>query len=188
MMNYLKFYCGIILLISIAGCGQKEEARRPISEKRNSVLVNSVERNQTQLENEESLLSEYMKKNDQQSFLNSQNGFWYSYSKRLVKDSISPKTNDQVTFTYEVSNLKDSLIYSKSDIGLLTYIIEKEELLPVLRQSLKLMKQHEVIKVLTPSSLAYSYMGDKNKIHKNQPLIFTIELIKIEKQKYETYE
>ncbi|MTG98141.1 MULTISPECIES: gliding motility-associated peptidyl-prolyl isomerase GldI [Myroides] len=181
MIKTLKFAFCLLSLFTLTACFQQEQARKPISEKRSTVIDNSIDRNKNLLESEEAVLSHYISSNKDQQFLNSKNGFWYAYQNRQIKDSILPQKGDKLIFTYEVKSMNDSLIYDKSEIGNIEYTVDQDELLPILRQSLKLMKQKEILKVLTPSSLAYSYLGDKDKIQKNQPLIFVIELKSIEK-------
>ncbi|WP_026038840.1 gliding motility-associated peptidyl-prolyl isomerase GldI [Myroides injenensis] len=181
MIKIIKFsFCFISLLI-VTSCFKKEEARKPISEKRETTLTSSIERNTELVQNEEDSFTAYINKDKNNTYSHTKNGFWYTYLQRELKDSLKPQAGDNVTFTYEIRNLHDSLIYSAAEIGSINYIVDKEELLPILRHSIKLMKQNEKIKTLAPSALAYSYLGDKNKISKNQPLIFTIELKSIEK-------
>jgi len=115
--------------------------------------------------------------------LASSNGFSYYY--KVKNDTIDyfPKTNDLVTFTYDIRTLKNDTIYSKSDIGVITYRVdkEKEELFSGLRNSIKLLKEGEVATFLYPSSMAYGYHGDNNKINTNTPIKSTITLLKINK-------
>lgn len=181
MTKIIKYSCCVISLLILSSCFKKEEARRPISEKRETILTSSIERNSELIQNEEDSFTAYINKDKNNTYSHTKNGFWYAYINRELKDSIRPQSGDYITFTYEIKNLQDSLIYSANEIGNINYIVDKEELLPILRHSIKLMKQNEKIKTLAPSALAYSYLGDKNKISKNQPLIFTIELKSIEK-------
>jgi peptidyl-prolyl cis-trans isomerase len=50
-----------------------------------------------------------------------------------------------------------------------------------LRSALKLLKEKESGVFFFPSSVAYGYRGDKDKISYNQPIIAKIEVFKIEK-------
>jgi gliding motility-associated peptidyl-prolyl isomerase len=74
-------------------------------------------------------------------------------------------------------------IYSKEDIGTLTYKVDKQDLFPGLRNSIKLLKENESATFLFPSSLSYGYHGDNNKIGVNVPIKSTITILNIDKQK-----
>ncbi len=59
-------------------------------------------------------------------------------------------------------------------------MVDKEELIAGLQDGFKLMKEGEVITFLFPSYKAYGYTGH-DKIKPNQPLIYTVQLLKINK-------
>jgi len=54
-------------------------------------------------------------------------------------------------------------------------------LIPALREGVKYLRPEEIGVFLFPSYLCYGYRGDGEKIGINQPLRFTIELLKLEK-------
>lgn len=180
MYNLTRFLLLFFMLLLGVGCQQKEEARRPLTQSKSSSINSSIERNIEVIKDEESLFKNYISKDIINTYINSKNGFWYTYIKRRLKDSIRPGTGDLVNYTYAIHSINDSLIYSKNEVGNLTYRVDKENILPVLRHGLKIMKPNETIKILSPSTLAYGYVGDQKKIKKNQPLIFTITLLSIE--------
>ena len=68
------------------------------------------------------------------------------------------------------------------EVGLSKYKVDKQELFPGLRNSVKLLKENETATFLFPSSLGYGYPGDGDKIGINMPLKSTIAVVKIEKQ------
>ena len=84
---------------------------------------------------------------------------------------------------YNVISFSNDTVYSKADIGTVTYKVDKQDLFPGLRNSIKLMKENESATFLFPSSLAYGYHGDSNKIGINIPIKSTITILKIDKQK-----
>lgn len=176
-----KYFVLFIASIAMVNCQQKEVAQKPISKSDESLIKSSVERNKELITDELVLIDNYIKADTKNTYSNNKQGFWYAYQHRNVKDSIRPVLGDQVQYTYEISTLTDSILYTKQNIGNLLYEVDKQDLLSVLKNSLKIMKKDETIKVLTPSSLAYGYLGDQNKISKNQPLIFTITLESITK-------
>jgi FKBP-type peptidyl-prolyl cis-trans isomerase len=60
--------------------------------------------------------------------------------------------------------------------------VDKQELFMGLRDAVKLLKEGERATFLFPSSLAFGYHGDNNKIGTNVPLKSTVTLLKIEQQ------
>ncbi|MEC4053658.1 gliding motility-associated peptidyl-prolyl isomerase GldI [Myroides odoratimimus] len=181
MYKSIQFLSIALFAVFATSCNQDKEARKPISKSKESIIQSSALKNMNMVKSEEELISQYIETDKDNTYINSKNGFWYSYQERKIHDSIRPSEGNTVMYTYEISTLQDSLLYSSNDIGVLSYIVDKEDILPILRHSIKLMKKNESIKVLSPSILAYSYLGDRNKIGKNQPLIFTIDLKSIEK-------
>ena len=69
--------------------------------------------------------------------------------------------------------IRDS--YSYEELGIVEYLIDQENLLPALREGIRIMRPMEIAVFLFPSYLCYSYQGDGVKINANQPLRFTIE-------------
>lgn len=180
MINILKFPFLFLLTIAFLSCNNTSEPRKPITSQKINIMANSIERNTQIVQSEQELLEQYIIQDTLNVYNHNNQGFWYTYNKRQLLDSIQAKTGQTISFTYQVATLTDSLIYSVQEIGHQQYIVDKQELLPILRHSLKLMKMNEKIKILTPSTLAYGFAGDNNKINKNQPLILTIELLNIE--------
>ncbi|MGG5505264.1 MULTISPECIES: gliding motility-associated peptidyl-prolyl isomerase GldI [unclassified Myroides] len=164
------------LVLVLASCQQKEEARKPISQSKSIETRLSIDRNVELRESEEDIFKKYMEKEVDRDYIHSNTGFWFTYLERQVKDSIRPQKGDLVRYTYEIQAVNDSIIYDQKAIGSLTYKVDEEDILPVLRNSIKILKTNERIKVLTPSSLAYSYLGDQKSIAKNQPLVFIVSL------------
>ncbi|WP_121967424.1 gliding motility-associated peptidyl-prolyl isomerase GldI [Myroides sp. N17-2] len=181
MSKLIQFLSLTLLVATISSCNNNTDARKPVSKSKESIIHSSAIKNMDMVKSEEEIISKYIETDKETTYINSKNGFWYAYQERKIHDSIRPQEGNTVMYTYEITTLQDSLLYSKNDIGVLSYIVDKEDILPVLRHAVKLMKNNESIKIITPSSLAYSYLGDRNKIDKNQPLIFTLNLKSIEK-------
>ena len=79
------------------------------------------------------------------------------------------------------------MIYTKDELKPQEYFVDKENIMMGLRDGIKLMKKGETITFLFPSHMAYGYHGDNEKIGSNEPLICTVTIndIKKEKQKNE---
>lgn len=181
MSKLLQFLSLASLAIITISCNNNNETRKPLSKSKESVIHSSAIKNMDMVKTEEELITNYIETDKEHTYINSKNGFWYSYQTRKIHDSIRPIEGNTVMYTYEISTLQDSLLYSKNEIGVLSYIVDKEDILPVLRHAIKLMKNNESIKLVTPSTLAYSYLGDRNKIDKNQPIIITVDLKSIDR-------
>lgn len=108
----------------------------------------------------------------------SPHGFWYYYMQTDTINAVSPVKGDEVVFSYEIKDLKDSIIYSKEELGDKNYLVDKEDLISGLQDGIKLMKEGEIVTFLFPSYKAYGYSGFE-KINSNQPLIYTVHLKKI---------
>jgi gliding motility-associated peptidyl-prolyl isomerase len=169
-----------ILLLALA-C-QEPEARRPVKVNSGSFIKESVERNKKLLAEEEALIQQVIQMDSLRSYLPTSTGSWYTYNLKNEVASYTPQTDDLVRFTYSLLTLGNDTIYSFEDIGVQTYKVDKQELFPGLRNSIKLLKEGESATFLYPSSLGYGYLGDKNKIGVNVPLKAVITIIGIEQE------
>lgn len=177
-MNKLSLL--IVLALILVACN-KTEPRKPVIRKTSTFMKESIERNQKINQFEEEILQLKLQKDSVNNYIASAQGFWYFYNQ---KDSLSngfPETGDEVLFTYEVKRINDSIVYSESQIGDQTYIVDKQELITGLQDGIKLMKEGEVITFLFPSHKAYGYSGAEG-INPNEPLIYTVKLKKIKKE------
>jgi gliding motility-associated peptidyl-prolyl isomerase len=132
-------------------------------------------------ESEENMFRVLIEKDSLTEYLASPNGFWYTFNQKN-DDMKLPEIGDQVFYTYAVYDINNAVIYSSEEIGEQTYIIDKQEIIEGLRNGLKLMGEGDVATFLFPSHKVYGYLGDANKIEINQPLIFKVQLIKINRK------
>ncbi|MDO9037096.1 MAG: gliding motility-associated peptidyl-prolyl isomerase GldI [Lutibacter sp.] len=155
--------------------------RKPILRKTSTFLKESVMFNKTMNENEEKAFAAFMEKDSLTEYLASPNGFWYTFNQKSAIRNL-PEIGDQVFYTFAVYNIHNTPIYSAEEIGEQTYIIDKQEIIEGLRNGLKLMGAGDEVTFLFPSHKVYGYLGDDNKIEINQPLIFKVQLIKINRK------
>ncbi|MGJ5643313.1 gliding motility-associated peptidyl-prolyl isomerase GldI [Formosa sp. S-31] len=166
-----KILLGGLIISSLFAC-KSPEARRPISVKGGSFIDESIARNATLFQAEKEQFQNIIDKNPNQKYLASQSGFWYTYNKQIASDSLpKPDYGDIVVFDYDVKSLSGIQIYSESETKPDRYVMDQQELFTGLREGLKLMKAGETVTFLFPSSKAYGYYGDENKIGTNIPLI-----------------
>lgn len=138
----------------------------------------SIERNKVLNKLEEGLIMQKMQSDSLHTYNTSPNGFWYFYEEKDTIKSVYPVKGDEVIFTYEIKDLRDSIIYTKEELGEKQYLVDREELISGLQDGIKLMKEGETITFLFPSYKAYGFSGFE-KINSNQPLIYSVHLKKI---------
>lgn len=169
-----------LLIIVVLGC-QNHEARRPINKQKQVFLKESAKRNKNIITIEQSLFNQVIDKEDQLDFEVSPQGFWYAYQKKNNSNLALPKKGDLVTFKYRIDDLNGNLLYDEKELGNISFLVDQEDLIPALREGVKNLRTGEIGVFLFPSYLCYGYQGDGEKIGINQPLRFTIELLKLEK-------
>jgi len=177
----MKRYLYIFIIMGLTTCGGPEP-RRPVKVNTGSFIKESVERNKQLLVEEEKQIQAIIKKDTLQTYQSTANGSWYYYDSKAGTIGYTPQPDDLVTLTYNIVSFENDTIYSAADIGTIIYKVDKQELFPGLRNSIKLLQEKETATFLFPSSLAYGYHGDNGKIGPNLALKATISILKIEKQ------
>lgn len=89
-------------------------------------------------------------------------------------------------FDYEIKNIAGKIIYSQAELKPQNYLVDKQDFMKGIQDGIKLMEKGEKVTFLFPSHLAFGYHGDNNKIGTNQPLICTVTLNDVKKQKVST--
>ncbi len=171
----------LFLAFLVMAC-QGPEPRKPVKVKSGSFIKESVERNRKLLAEEEERILRVIENDSLKEYTSTSEGSWYAYDLKNEVSDYTPQTDDLVRYTYTLLTLDNDTIYTPEEIGLQTYKVDKQELFPGLRNSIKLMKEGETATFLFPSSLGYGYLGDKNKIGVNVPLKAVITVLEIEKE------
>uniref|UniRef100_UPI00404A5A7A gliding motility-associated peptidyl-prolyl isomerase GldI n=1 Tax=Flavobacterium sp. TaxID=239 RepID=UPI00404A5A7A len=161
-----------ILLLSCS----KQQARKPVAQTSGSFIEESIIRNKTLIAKEEKLIDLIISKDTLKEYVASSKGYWYKYDIKNAEDSISPKRGDIVFYDYEISDLKNNIIYTKEELKPQTYYVDKQNIMMGLRDGIKLMKKGETVTFLFPSHMAYGYHGDDKKISQNEPLICKVTI------------
>ena len=163
------------------GCNGPEP-RKPVKVKSGSFYKKSVDRSRQLLAAEEKLIQEVIAHDSLHHYESSSTGSWYYFTKKNENSNAVAETDDLVTMTYNIMTFDNDTIYSNDDIGVIQYKVDKQDLFPGLRNSVKLLKENETATFLFPSSLGYGYQGDNDRIGVNIPIKSTISIFKIEKQ------
>ncbi|MGB5553071.1 MAG: gliding motility-associated peptidyl-prolyl isomerase GldI [Flavobacteriaceae bacterium] len=170
------------IVLSIAGC-DGPEPRKPVKVKTSTYFGGDIERNKKLLAAEEKLIQTFITNDSLHLYEPSSSGSWYYYQKQNESSDYTPQPDDLVTMTYNIMGFNNDTLYSHDDIGVIKYKVDKQELFQGLRNSVKLLKENETATFLYPSSIAFGYQGDNDRIGVNVPLRSTITIFKIEKQK-----
>lgn len=166
---------GILLTLILLAC-QSPEPRAPIVKKTGQFLKESVVRNKAMQKEQEEHIQAIINKDTAHTYFSSSNGFWYKYDKRQEKDTITPHFGDLVNFDYDISTINGKTLYAVEEMGTREYAIDQEDLFIGLRKGLKMMKAGETITFFFPSSIAFGYYGDNDKIGHNIPIKSTVTL------------
>ncbi len=181
-MNRLLIY--LIVLVAFSSC-KELEARKPVTRSSGSYNQESIVRNKDLVSSEEMQIQSYIAKDTLNTYLASNDGFWYRY---VTKDSlgvtITPQIGDLTQFTYNLKTLSGRTLVSKQEIGnVITQIDQSnQELISGIRDGLKIMKEGETVIFLFPSYKGYGYYGLENKIASNSVLACELTLYKIKQQ------
>lgn len=169
------FYSLFFVLFALCSC-KKEEPRKPISYSRGEFLKQSIERNKALVGSEEEQIQQIIKNDSTHKYYQSSHGFWYKYLNANIHDTITPKAGQMVEMEFEIQDMNGNTIYTKDETTPKAYLVDKQEIMVGLRHGVKLMRKNETISFLFPSHLGYGYLGDKEKIGLNEPLICVVTL------------
>lgn len=170
----------ILLGITIVSCS-KQQPRKPKSKTDNTFIKESIERNKILIAEEEKLIEAIIEKDTLQQYIASTKGYWYKYENKVEVESPLAQKGDIAYFEYEVRDLNNKIIYTKEELKIQEYYVDKENIMMGLRNGIKLMKKGETITFIFPSHMGYGYRGDTDKISTNEPLICTVNLIDLKK-------
>ena len=173
-----------ILIVTFTSC-KELEARKPFTKSSGSYTKQSIERNKDLISQEEKQIKEYIHKDSLNTYLTSNDGFWYTYtSKDSLNSTITPQVGDLAQFTYNLKDLKGRTLISKKEIGQVITQIDQsnQELISGIRDGLKIMKEGESVIFLFPSHKGYGYYGLEQKVASNTILACELTLLNIKQQ------
>ncbi|WP_298777557.1 gliding motility-associated peptidyl-prolyl isomerase GldI [uncultured Polaribacter sp.] len=175
MNNKIVFFV-ILIFISCS----KVTPRKPINPKKSTTIFKeTIKENKLLNKVEDAKILALIKKDSTKTYFQSSNGFWYTYIKKIEEDLPTPKQENEVTLSYNITDLNDLIIYSKEELGVKKYKIDKEDFISGLQKGIKLMKIGETLTFVIPSYSAFGITGDGNKIGVNQSIKSTVTLINI---------
>jgi len=175
MKNNGIFFLGLLLLFSC----KEQEARRPVVQKTATILSETLDQKKKLVALENSIIENFIEQDSTKHYNVATNGFWYTYITQKPTETRTPKVDDEVEISYDITDLNGDVFYSKIELGIKKYRIDKEDFIPALQEGLKLMKIGETITFVIPSYRAFGLVGDENKIGMNQTIKSTVTLISI---------
>ncbi|NOQ73689.1 MAG: hypothetical protein GQ574_16905 [Crocinitomix sp.] len=90
------------------------------------------------------------------------------------------KVGNTVTVHFDISLLSGDVCYSSSENGPESFIVEKSDIESGLHEGVQFMCVGDKAKFIIPSHAAHGLVGDTEKIPPLSPVIYDIELLKIE--------
>lgn len=170
-----------VLLISACQCtGQKGTMQeRPLTQKERK--EQSIEAAKNFIAKEEASIEAYIKDRDFE-MERSGTGVYYS----IERDSSNLnfiQTGDKVEFWYEVFMLNGRLLYASNIDGEGNLLIDKEDAIIGLHQSLKMLSIGDEGLFIIPSHLAYGVSGDQHKVPPYTALQYNLKVLKVDKLK-----
>ena len=170
----MKKIYSLSLLVFFVSC-QEIKPRQPINKNEVRNLSSSAKRNKNLFTQEELLINSAAKKDSSYIYKKAPSGYLFAYVNKSSDYFKSPQKGELVSFEYSIETLQKELLYNKKELGIVNYRIDQEDLLPALREGLRLLRPDDIAVFLFPSYLCYSYQGDNQKIGINQPLRFIIK-------------
>lgn len=174
MKNSLLLFTFFLVMVSCVN----PVPRKPVVRKTSSFMQESIRINKNLNAVEEKAINEVIRMDSLSHYIASSKGFWYKYEHKTA-NKIFPEFGDKLSYSYEVSDLNNGLIYYQEAIGEKTYLVDQQDIIEGLRNGLKLMNEGDIISFLFPSYQVYGYLGDENKVGIKQPLIYKVKLNKI---------
>lgn len=184
-MKKLNMFFSVFFAVAFIGCADREEPRRPVNHGSGSFLKKSIEIGKELVSEEEEIFDSIIKANTDKEYFLSQKGYWYTFLEKSETEDYLPVVGDLVYFDSEIYSTSGDTIYRKGEIKTREYMVDKEEIIIGLRDGLKRLKRGEKAEFLFPSHVAYGYIGDKNRIGMNVPIIYTVTILDIKKDEKE---
>ena len=119
-------YSFLFLLLLLGFSCSKIQPRRPINPKPSTTLYfEAIQQNKRLNKIEENKILELVKNDSLNNYIQSPQGFWYKYINKVEDSSKTPHKGDEVYLEYNITDLKDSIIYSKKELGIKKYIVDE---------------------------------------------------------------
>lgn len=171
----------LLLLISFTFCGSPKEEKKVYKVSENSLKNQFIEANKQVVQKENDDMDSYVSSH-KMPFIKTTSGLrYYVYKASAKGDSITD--GDEITMEFTVSLLDGTECYSSKTKGPKTFIVGAENLESGIHRGVKLIKNGDKAIILIPSHLAHGLLGDMNKIPPQMPIVYDVEITKVNKLK-----
>ncbi len=168
------FWLFVFVLTSCAG-----EENNMILNDPNWTKNQSIDMNSTFALEENEEIDLFLERHQDWSMTETGTGLRYMiYQKSVSNDSV--KVGDLVTVDFEISLLNGDVCYSSRGNEPETFTVEKSDIESGLHEGVKYLCLGDKAKFILPSHAAHGLIGDTDKIPPLSPVIYDIELLKIE--------
>jgi len=169
----------ILMLVLTVSC-QDQEARRPVQSRKGTFYEISAKRAQALLKQEQQAMQELMATDSSRTYRESSYGFWYAYTQRADSAAVRAQPGDLAVIRYQLSDIGGRPLYRFRELDTLAYRVDQDErIFKGLRDAVKVLRKGEQARFLIPSSLAYGFAGDGDRIGSAMPLAADLELIDV---------
>ncbi|MGB2129600.1 MAG: gliding motility-associated peptidyl-prolyl isomerase GldI [Flavicella sp.] len=169
----------VVLFFTLVSC-DSNEARKPIQRKGGASLKKSVDVNKVLFEKEQNAMRDFMRLDSLHIYQDSGKGFWYTLLQKSSAITKTPVKGDVIQFEQEILSLNGKVIYSKEELGIQTYVVDKEHVVKGVKEGVKLMRENEEFKFIFSSFVAFRMNGDEaQRVGVNEPIVSIIKLLKI---------
>ncbi|MEX1188909.1 MAG: FKBP-type peptidyl-prolyl cis-trans isomerase [Bacteroidia bacterium] len=174
----MRYLIAVLFVLSMSACGSNASLEKPASEESIAKIKEDIMlANKAFVTEESNLIDSYIKRRNLEM---KRTGTGLRYS--IIKSSEGKKVIAEMraTVTYSVSLLDGSLCYSSDSLGPRTFVVDHDQVESGLHEGLKLMNEGEQAIFILPSHLAFGLTGDNNKIPPGSPVVYKIELIRLD--------
>lgn len=176
MKTHFLIFLSSLLLWACQG-DPKPEPKQAIDQQKLKQQFVKANQQVVQKENDE---MDYYQKMHQLPFVRTASGIRYDVYKPSAKgDSI--REGDVVTMSYTVSLLDGTQCYSSNDKGPKEFMVGQDDLESGIHKGVQLIKNGDKALFLIPSHLAHGLLGDYKKIPPQSPILYDVEIMKVQK-------
>lgn len=181
-MNKITLLSSILLAFALISCGNKNTDEKMKYSDHKSETKELIDSNHQRVSVEKDIINKYIERHNL-DMTETQTGLRYMITQQ--SDGQEIVYGNEVEFKYRISLLNGDVIYTSDEYGLRTMQIDKNQEESGLNEGLKLMKVGEKATFIIPSHLAYSVVGDSQKIAPYSILIYEIEVTGIKNNNQE---
>lgn len=171
-MRIIHYYCFLLVLLLLAGCGSAQEEPGG-SERISPEQLTEINR-QLQIKDRERIIRYIERKG--LDMKETTTGLWVSAT---ASDSGSISDGSHVRLEYTCSLLDGTLLYSSEKDGILGFEIGRSDVPSGLTEGVKMLDEGSEATLIIPSYLGYGLMGDGKKVPSRAVLVYTIRVVDV---------